>query len=161
MEEKTMARIINLRDYYPWYIQNEYIEVSDGVAAELLADKRYQKTHQRIVRRHKVHSIDADDGTMTAASVHFTNNPETLFEMMGQHCRLCQALNSLPEIQGRRIEAHYLLDKSQQEIADAEGVTKGSVCISIKRGLAAMKIFLKNFDEQSNFCSKTVLINER
>ena len=26
---------INLKDYYPWYLTNEYIEVSDEVAAEL------------------------------------------------------------------------------------------------------------------------------
>ena len=28
---------INLKDYYPWYLTNEYIEVSDEVAAELRA----------------------------------------------------------------------------------------------------------------------------
>ena len=139
-----MARIINLRDYYPWYIQNEYIEVSDGVAAELLADKRYQKTHQRIVRRHKVHSIDADDGTMTAASIHSTDNPEAVIEMMGRHCRLCQALNSLPEIQGRRIEAHFLLGMSRKEIAKAEGVCESSVNEGIERGLKAMRKYFHN-----------------
>lgn len=30
---------INLKDYYPWYLTNEYIEVSDEVAAELRAGK--------------------------------------------------------------------------------------------------------------------------
>jgi RNA polymerase sigma-70 factor (ECF subfamily) len=63
--------------------------------------------------------------------------------MMERHCRLCRALNSLPEIQGRRIEAHYILGKSQAEIAKAEGVTKGSVSISIQKGLEAMKKYLK------------------
>jgi len=74
---------------------------------------------------------------------------------MERHCNLCQALNSLPEVQGRRIEAHYLLGKSQAEIAEAEGVTKGSVSISITRGLAAMNFFIKNFDLQSNFCPQS------
>ena len=36
--------------------------------------------------------------------------------------RLWNALNSLPEIQGRRIDAHIILGKSIKEIAEAEGV---------------------------------------
>ena len=30
---------INLKDFYPWYTHDEYIEVPDEVAAELKADK--------------------------------------------------------------------------------------------------------------------------
>ena len=30
---------INLKDFYAWYTHDEYIEVSDEVAAELKADK--------------------------------------------------------------------------------------------------------------------------
>ena len=30
---------INLKDFYAWYIHDEYIEVSDEVAAELRASK--------------------------------------------------------------------------------------------------------------------------
>jgi len=32
---------INLRDFYYWYTCDEFIEVSDEVAEELFADKRY------------------------------------------------------------------------------------------------------------------------
>ena len=54
---------INLRDYYPWYTQDEYIEVSDEVAAELRADKLYEGAHQRKVVRNKAqYSLDLDDG---------------------------------------------------------------------------------------------------
>lgn len=31
---------INLKDYYPWYLTNEYIEVTDEVAEALMASKR-------------------------------------------------------------------------------------------------------------------------
>ena len=153
--------IINLRDFYPWYISDEFIEVSDEVIAELCADQRFQKTQERIIRRYKVYSLDAEDGTETRAGAFYTSNPAAIFERMETYCRLCQALNALPEIQGRRIEAHYLLGMSQAEIAKAEGVTKGSVSVSITRGLAAMKKFYTNSDSQSNFCPKTVLIYER
>lgn len=33
---------INLKDFYAWYTHDEYIEVSDEVAAELKADKLYE-----------------------------------------------------------------------------------------------------------------------
>jgi len=152
---------INLKDFYAWYTRDEFIEVSDEIAAELFTDKRYQKSHERTQRRNKVLSIDAADGTEAAASVQSTDNPEAIFEMMERHCRLCYALNSLPETQGRRIEAHYILGKSQAEIAEAEGVSKMAVSKSITKGLAAMKIFIKNFNSGVYFCPQSVLIYER
>ena len=42
-------------------------------------------------------------------------------------------------IQGRRIDAHIILDKSIKEIAEAEGVHEESIRQSIKRGLERMK----------------------
>ena len=139
---------INLRNIYPWYTQDEFVEVSDEVVAELAADKRYERAYQRRTFYNKAHySLDADDGIEAAATiVSFNDSPERVFDLMERHCSLCRALNSLSEIQGRRIEAHYLLGVSQQEIANMEGVTKGSVSISITRGLAAMKKYLKTFE---------------
>lgn len=142
---------INLRDFYPWYIQDELVEVSDEIAAELLADKQYHKTHERRMRYNKTYFLDADTETEAAAIAHTTDNPEALVLRMEQHCRLCRALNSLPEIQGRRIEAHYIFGKSQSKIAEAEGVTKGAVSISLTRGLEAMKKYLKKSDVLLNF----------
>ncbi len=48
-------------------------------------------------------------------------------------CRLCNALNSLPETQGRRVEAHFILGMSKADIARAEGVAKSRVSESIER----------------------------
>ena len=141
-----MTKTINLRDFYYWYTQDECIEVSDEVAAELIADKRYEKAHKRRTFYNKAHySLDVEDGIEASAIELSTDNPESICETMEQHCRLCCALNSLPEIQGRRVESHFLLGKGIKEIAETEGVTKGSVSISITRGLAAMKKYLENF----------------
>ena len=140
--------VINLRDFYQWYTVDIFVEVSDDVAAELFADKRYQKSHEQRMRRHKsFYSLDAGDNIETSAIVYSTDDPAAVVEMMERHCRLCQALNSLPEIQGRRVEAHFLLGKSQAEIAQVEGVSKGSVCVSITRGLAAMKKTIQNMSQ--------------
>jgi RNA polymerase sigma-70 factor (ECF subfamily) len=143
---------INLRDYYYWYTKDEFIDVPNDIAEELAADKRYEKTHQRKMRLYKVRSLDAEDGTENAAAIHSTDNPEAIFQKKEQFCSLCCALNSLPETKGRRIEAHYLLGMSQQEIVEAEGVTKVTVSNSIERGLENMR---KNYTSRicgANFC---------
>jgi len=58
-----MSTIINLRDFYPWYTYDELIEVPEEVAAELLADKRYERAYQRRMYYNKAHySLDAEDG---------------------------------------------------------------------------------------------------
>jgi len=147
---------INLRDFYPWYTHDEFVEVDDEVAAELFADKRYEKSHEQRMRRNKsFYSLDADDGIETAAIVQTTDSPEAAYELKERHCRLCRALNALPEIQGRRVEAHYIVGLSQAEIARTEGVTKGSVSLSITRGLAAMKIIMRSPVNQSNHCPQS------
>ena len=134
---------INLRDFYPWYMQDEFIEVVDEIADELFADNRYERAHTRRVKRNKAqYSLDAEDGIETAAIVYPFNSPEAVFDMMGRFCRLCRALNSLPEIQGRRIEAHYILCMSQRDIAKIEGVSENAINKSIKKGLVSMKKFL-------------------
>lgn len=56
--------------------------------------------------------------------------------------RLCCALNHLPPAQGRRIDAHYLMGQSVQEIAQAEGLDESAIRKSIDRVLKRMrKIF--------------------
>jgi hypothetical protein len=59
--------------------------------------------------------------------------------MMERHCALCRALNSLPDIQGLRIDAHYMLGMSRKEIAQVEHVSESSVNESIDRDLRTMK----------------------
>ena len=130
---------INLRDYYPWYIEDQYIEVSDEVAAELRADKLYEAAYQRrIVRNKAQYSLDCEDGIEYSACVS-EPTPQELLERMELFIRLWNALNSLPEIQGRRIDAHIILGKSIKKIAEAEGVHEESIRQSIKRGLERMK----------------------
>lgn len=138
---------INLRDFYPFYHTDVFVEVSDEVAAALLDAERLERNYMRRTFYNKAYySLDAEDGIETAA-VFQTLDPLAVVLLMERHCRLCCALNSLPEIQGRRIEAHYLLGKSIKEIADAEGVTEHSVNKAISRGLEAMrKSFLGNFN---------------
>ena len=117
---------INLKDFYYWYTQDQLIEVSDEVAEIFKADARYEMAYQRRLSRHKAqYSLDCDDGIEYSACLH-EPTPQELLERMETFLRLWNALNSLPEIQGRRIDAHIILGKSIKEIAEAEGVSRSA-----------------------------------
>jgi len=135
---------INLRNYYPWYKHDEYIEVPDEVAAELKADKLYEASYQRQLMRNKAHySLDCDDGIEYTACL-ANPTPQELIERMELFYYLWNALNSLPEIQGRRVEACVILGASYREQARIEGVGKSSIRMSVLYGLENMKKYLKN-----------------
>ena len=103
---------INLKDIYYWYTQDQLIEVSDEVAEVFKADARYEMAYQRRLSRHKAqYSLDCDDGIEYSACLH-EPTPQELLERMETFLRLWNALNSLPEIQGRRIDAHIILGTS-------------------------------------------------
>ena len=52
--------IINLRDFYYWYTQDEYIEVSDDVAEALRASVRSEAAYTERARYNKAYySLDA------------------------------------------------------------------------------------------------------
>ena len=140
---------LNLKIFYPWYTHDVIVEVSDEIAEVLIADKRYESAYQRRMFYNKAHySLDAEDGIEASAIACHANDPAVIFSRMENHCRLCQALNSLPEIQGRRIEAYFLLGMSRKEIAKSENVCESSVTKSINRGLREMKkIMSKNNSE--------------
>lgn len=138
---------INLRDYYPFYTQDTLLEVSDEVAEALADAERLERNYMRRMFYNKAqYSLDADDGIEASAVECHILSPEAVLDLMERHCRLCRALNELPELQGRRVEAHYLLGKSVQEIAKEEGVGERNVRKSIQRGLEGMKKFLKKLD---------------
>lgn len=79
---------INLKDFYSWHTQDEYIEVSDEVAAELRADKLYEAAYQRRIIRNKAqYSLDCDDGIEYSACLS-EPTPQELLERMERFCDL-------------------------------------------------------------------------
>ena len=52
---------INLKDIYPWYTHDEYIEVSEEVADELRASRLYEAAYQRRIVRNKAQYQSAGD----------------------------------------------------------------------------------------------------
>lgn len=136
---------INLRDFYPWYVEDQIVQVSNEVYEELVAGRRSEVSYQRRALRHKAHySLDADDGLDCAVYLG-DPTPQELLERKELFYQLWNALNSLPEIQGRRVDACVILGMSYRAVARAEGVDKSTVRESVAKGLENMRKYLKNF----------------
>ena len=134
---------INLKNFYPWYTHDEYIEVSEEVAEELHTSRRREAAHAERVRYNKAfYSLDCDDGIEYVACLH-EPSPQELMDRKELFFRLWNALNSLPELQGRRADAHLILGKSFRRIAWEEGVSKSAVRDSVYCGLESMKKYLR------------------
>ena len=135
--------IINLKDFYYWYLVDELVEVPDEVAEALLTGKRAEAAYMERVRYNKAYySLDCDDRIEYSACLH-EPSPQELMDRKELFYRLWNALNSLPEIQGRRVEAHLIFGKSFRQIAREEGVDKSAVRCSVRCGIERMKKYLR------------------
>lgn len=126
---------INLRELYPWYTEDAFIEVSDEVAAFLEEDRRLQINYAQYIRDNKAfYSLDAGDGIEAEA-----------LERMELERLLKEAMAQLTPAQRRRVLAHFVEGRSQLEIAASEGVVKSTVSEAISRGRKNLRNFLKKF----------------
>jgi len=136
---------VNLRDFYYWYKEDEFIEVSDEVANVMFGSIRSEETKKRKRYRYRAqYSLDRGDGIEDEAIVIVTQ-PHEIFERKQLYAQLPSAFGALAETQKRRIEAHVICGKSYQDIADAEGVDESATRASVNRGLQTMKKCLENF----------------
>ena len=136
---------INLRDFFYWYKADEFIEVTDEIAQELRAGKVEDVTHWRRLKRNKAnYSLDAGDGIENEMCVH-EPSPEVLIMEEERLTYLCRALNSLNEVQCRRVDASIILEKKTVTIAAEDGVSTKAVSESVRRGLLNMKKHLQRF----------------
>ena len=136
---------INLRELYPWYTEDTFIEVSDEVAAFLEEDKRLQINYAQYIRDNKAfYSLDAGDG-IEAEALNLPEQPDEVLECMELEQLLQEALAQITPAQRRRVLAHFVEGRSQLEIAASEGVVKSTVSEAISRGRKKLRNFLKKF----------------
>lgn len=135
--------IINLRDYYPIYKADTFIEVSDEIATFLAEEKRLQTNYEQYIRDNKAfYSLDCGDG-IEAAALDKPEQPDEAYERAELAHLLDEALASLTEDQRRRVYEHIVMERSNHSIATDEGVDVSTVRQTISRGLKNLKKFLK------------------
>lgn len=136
-----MAKI-NLRDFYP-LATDYFVDIPDEVVAVLYEAERQEHNYIRRMYWNKAnYSLDAGDG-IEHDTLFVSMSPCEIYERKLTMEQLYDALNSLPDKQGHRIYAHYILGISQTEIAKAEGVSESAVNAAIERGLKNMEKLLK------------------
>ena len=111
--------IINLRDYYPFYTSDCFMEVSEEVAEMFKEFDRKEAAYRAL-------------------------SPHELYERKVTMQELHAAISSLPDKQAKRIYAHFILGMTKQDIARAEGVHEKVVRVAIERGLRHLEKILKN-----------------
>ena len=127
--------IINLRDYYPFYTSDCFMEVSEEVAEMFKEFDRKEAAYRLRTYRHKAYySLDRDDG-LEHEAVFVALSPHELYERKVTMQELHAAIASLPNKQAKRIYARYYLGMTVNEIAEVEGVDPSRVRDSIRRGL--------------------------
>ncbi len=139
-----MARI-NMRDYYSFYEHDEFVEVSDELAAEMAQWERTERSQKRKKYRYRAnYSLDWGDG-IGQCIVFRSVAPDESYEEVITHEQLRVALATLSPKQRQRIYAHYVLGLSQAQIARCAGVRVSAVSKSIYSGLVRMEKCLKSF----------------
>jgi len=134
---------INLRDYYPIYPNDEFVEVTEEVAEQLHQWEQNEKSHRRKRNRYLAHySLDLGDGIENDA-VFSCITPDELYERKLTRQQLYAAISALPDKQATRVYAHFIMGMSQVDIAHVENVSTVAVSSSIARGLQRMGRYLK------------------
>ena len=134
---------INLRDYYPFYTSDCFIEVSDELLVFLEGCANAENAYQRKKYRYNAHySLDRRDG-IEHDILFVSLSTDELYERKITTEQLHAAIDALPEKQAKRIYAHYFLGMSKAAIAKAEDVSKVTVGESINRALKGIEQYLK------------------
>ena len=136
--------IINLRNYYPFYTTDCFMEVPDEVA-EAMAEFDHKEAAYRLrTYRHKAYySLDWQDG-IEHSVLFVALSPCEIYERKVTMKELHAAIAGLPDKQVKCIYAHFIIGMSKTDVARAEGVNEKVVRLAIERGLRNMKKFLKN-----------------
>ena len=136
---------INLKNYYPFYISDFYIEIPDDISQLLKQFKRKDHADYERRRVHRAYfSLDVGDGIENNIFL-MVLSPEQIYEQKLSNQELYAAINSLPEKQAKRIYAHFFLGMSKTRIAQIEGVGESTVRTSINRGLRNIEKHLENY----------------
>jgi len=135
---------INLRDLYPYYKSDCFIDIPDEILDELEDCNLEEETYQRYMRYHKARtSLDKPNRKTESQIVDKPPMPHEIFDEKLTIVLLHQAIAQLPDKHAKRIYAYFFLRMSKKEIAKAEKVTPQTVRRSINEGICLIRKYLQ------------------
>lgn len=145
-ERKANMKRINLKDYYPFYQEDYFIDVSDDLVELFQRDTAKEATRKRKLRFHRAYySLDRNDG-IDKNIIYVSRSPEEIYERKLTREQLHAAMETLTDKQAKRIYAHFFLGLSKSEIARNEGVDCCHIARSIDLALKKIGQYLKSID---------------
>lgn len=137
---------INLKDYYPFYQEDYFIDVSDDLVELFQRDAAKEATRKRKLRFHRAYySLDRNDG-IDKNIIYVSRSPEEIYERKLTREQLHAAMETLTDKQAKRIYAHFFLGLSKSDIARNEGVDCCHIARSIDLALKKIGQYLKSID---------------
>ena len=137
-------KITNWKEYDPKltgeYVNDELSQKAFSLLNDLHCEE--ESAWRRRKRNGDVYSSDTDIA-LEQSIINYSLSVEEEVERQAEYELLYKALASIPEIQARRVAAHFLLDMTKTEIAQKEGVSEAAIRQSIERGLEALKKILE------------------
>ena len=148
-------KTINLKDYYPYYKEDTFIEVSDEIAEQMDGGNRTEEAYRIRTLRHKAYySLDLGDQIDRDAITNHAPSVDDVYEHQENLRMLRNVLDDvgqkaakgiLTEKQIRRISKFYYDGMSFTDIAAEENCDWSSVRDTIERGMNRLrKYFEKN-----------------
>jgi len=126
---------INLRDYYPFYTSDCFIDVPEEGTAILHDFELREAAYRLRTYRYKAYYLlDQDDGNEHDI-LFVVLSPCEIYEREVTSYQLHVAIAALLDKQAKHIFAHYFLGMSKTAIAKTEGVRESAVRDAIERGL--------------------------
>ena len=146
-------KTINLKDYYPYYKEDTFIEVSDEVAAQMEENNHADEAYRiRTLRNKAYYSLDMGDQIERESIISHAPSVDDVYEHQKDLENMNRGLDDssgnqtngvLTEKQLRRILKFYYDEMSFTEIAEQEDCNWSSVRDTIERGLNQLKKYLE------------------
>ena len=142
---KPMAKV-NLKDLYPHYRVDIFIEIPDDVLEVIKEHERQDETSKRYARRFNANfSFDVENPrNLEAAVLDKPVMPDDAFEKKVMQAYLYQAITQLSDKQASRLFSHFFLGQSYSVIARAEGVSETAIRASVEQGVRKLRYYLTN-----------------
>ena len=140
-----MAKV-NLKNLYPHYRVDIFIEIPDDVYEVIKEHERQDETYKRYARRFNANlSFDVENPRkLESAVLDKPVMPDDVFEKKIMQAYLFQAIAQLSDKQASRLFSHFFLGLSYSVIARAEGVSETAIRASVEQGVRKLRNYLTN-----------------